>query len=82
MWEPMLYALWLLGITAGLLVNVRLAQWVWAAARDARDEHRAADLLPRLMAAHRLIRDQGARLKELEAKAEQVQRHLWGATKN
>lgn len=66
-------------LAAGLLLlDVRLALWVWGAWRDDRDARRDAALMPHLAAAHEQLRAQHARLKELEATAARVQRHLWG----
>lgn len=78
----MTLAIQILLASALLLLNVRLAQWVVLAWLDYRDERRASDLMPRLIEAHKLVRDMTKRLKELETLAARIARHLWGRGDN
>ncbi|AWM38192.1 hypothetical protein GobsT_36950 [Gemmata obscuriglobus] len=80
--NTLLVAVLVLAIAGGALIDVRLALWVWAAWSDHRAERRASDLVPHLERAHRQLRDQNKRLRELEAQAAQVQQHLWGTNQN
>lgn len=70
-------AIYALVIVALVLLDVRLALWVWCAWRDHRSELEASSLIPRLVEAHKLIRQMTERLKELEQIAVKVQRQLW-----
>lgn len=60
-----------------LLLNVRIAQAVVYAWRDARDERKASDLMPHLIKAHAVIRGMKQKLVPLKREAARIGRYLW-----